>query len=65
MDSMMNSNDGQEMYNYYFSLPNDLDDPSEMEDIAWGMVEHYYTHMFYTMHHKHYFEPAVDCRVPE
>jgi len=59
VDSMMNSSDGYEMYEYYLDQPMDLTDTADMENVAWSMVEHYYTHMFYTMFHSHVY--SQDC----
>lgn len=60
VDSMMNSNEGYEMYEYYMGQPVELADSTEKSLFAWSMVEHYYTHMFYTMHHSHVFDQYCD-----
>jgi len=60
VDSMMNTTDDYKMYEFYYEQPLDLTDSVEIESFAWSMVEHYYTHMFYTMHHSHVYDPVCD-----
>ncbi len=60
VDSMINSNEGQEMLLHLLNQPTCISDSNEVAEMAYYLLEHYYTHMYFLANNPNYYKPVVD-----